>query len=297
MEQQAGAARELRFELNRVYDRWSDIHEPFGGSKQSGISPSRKALAVFLFTGDTGEQYGYKDHFDRSGVFHYTGEGQLGDMTMTKGNLAIARHAQDGRALHVFRALGKGKGQEYVGEFAYVSHTYQPSRDREGHPRQSIVFHLVPVRTVDDNAATPPGVADIDRKPPESLHEARERALAAITPQQGVGGLDALRSIYERSHAVRDYVLMRAAGSCECCKEPAPFARPDGTPYLEVHHTTRLSDGGLDHPAHVAGVCPSCHREVHYGADGWLKNRDLQLRIQAMEDHSGSRARGLAGPA
>ena len=43
-------------------------------------------------------------------------------------------------------------------------------------------------------------------------------------------------------------MLLRSGGECESCKEPASFERVDGSPYLEAHHTTRVSDGGLDHP-------------------------------------------------
>jgi 5-methylcytosine-specific restriction protein A len=95
--------------LDKSDDRWPDINVPFGGSRQSGISPSSRTPAIFLFTGDSGEQYGYRDAFDADGVFSYTGEGQIGDMKVTKGNLSITNHARDGRALHVFESLGKGK--------------------------------------------------------------------------------------------------------------------------------------------------------------------------------------------
>src|SRR5690606_40503209 len=92
-----------RFEVGRVYQRKDDIHIPFGGSRQSGISPSAQVPAVFIFTGDSGEQYGYSDHLDEHGVFHYTGEGQVGDMQLKSGNAAIAYHAKNGKSLHLFR--------------------------------------------------------------------------------------------------------------------------------------------------------------------------------------------------
>ncbi|ALV08614.1 HNH endonuclease [Roseateles depolymerans] len=272
----------LRFELNRVYDRWPEINDPFGGSRQSGIAPSRRAPAVFLFTGESGEQYGYKDHFDENGVFSYTGEGQVGDMKMTNGNLAIARHAQDGRSLHVFKALGKGKGQQYKGEFIYANHTCPIGPDRNGDPRKLIVFHLLPVRTLEEDAVLPVEVA-AGYVQPKSLQEARSRALAALKPREGLGGMHALRAVYERSRAVRDYVLLRAAGVCESCDRPAPFVRADGSPYLEPHHITRLSDGGLDHPSCVAALCPACHREIHYGDQGSAKNAALKQRTEQRE--------------
>jgi hypothetical protein len=88
---------------------------------------------------------------------------------------------------------------------------------------------------------------------------------------------------YVRSKAVRDYVLMRAAGRCESCDQPAPFIRKNGTPYLEPHHTTRVSDGGPDRPRFVGAVCPACHRELHFGIGGEEKNAALQERLRALE--------------
>ena len=58
-----------RFEIGRDYSRRADIHLNYGGGRQSGVSPSAVCPAIFLFTGDTGEQYGYKDGYDDSGVF------------------------------------------------------------------------------------------------------------------------------------------------------------------------------------------------------------------------------------
>uniref|UniRef100_UPI003D06D395 HNH endonuclease n=1 Tax=Alcaligenes faecalis TaxID=511 RepID=UPI003D06D395 len=61
-------------------------------------------------------------------------------------------------------------------------------------------------------------------------------------------------------------VLERASGSCEACKEPAPFKRKsDGTPYLEVHHRIQLAHGGEDTVENAIALCPNCHRKAHFG--------------------------------
>ncbi len=49
------------FEVGRTYDRRSEIHGPYGGQQQGGISTPKNQPLVFLFTGESGEQYGYKD--------------------------------------------------------------------------------------------------------------------------------------------------------------------------------------------------------------------------------------------
>jgi 5-methylcytosine-specific restriction enzyme A len=281
--EESGPLDAPHFVPGMVYDRWPDINTPYGGSRQSGISPSSRTAAIFLFTGDTGEQYGYLDAFDSDGVFSYTGEGQIGDMQLTKGNVAITTHAEKGRALHVFQSLGKGKGQRYIGEFTYVNHTFRRGPDREGSDRRVIVFNLLPVGheleyvAADDasRSQVTPQVLDIA--------QARKRALAAFVATEGEGGKQATRTLYVRTKAVKDYVLLRAGGDCESCREPAPFERPDGTPYLEPHHTTRVSDGGLDHPRFVGAICPTCHREIHHGRDGKRRNAELTEYLAQIE--------------
>src|SRR5262249_2366302 len=88
---------------------------------------------------------------------------------------------------------------------------------------------------------------------------------------------------YARAAEVREYVLERADGVCECCEERAPFQRRSGGPYLEPHHIHRVSDGGPDDPRFVPGLCPNCHRENHFGVEGEGINKDLEQRIALKE--------------
>lgn len=274
-----------QFQIGRVYDRRSEIHGPYGGGARSGISPSNVSDAVFIFTGATGAQYGYTDTetIDENGgtTFSYTGEGQVGDMKFSKGNKAILEHSRNGRALHLFRSLGKGKGQEYVGEFVYADHSIIDGPDRDNNIRKVIVFDLVSVRTAEILESSDAMVANIHV--PKTLAEARILAIEASTAVGIKSGQSAVRNLYVRSRAVKDYVLMRADGICESCLKPAPFFRMNGSPYLEPHHTTRVSEGGADHPRFVGAICPSCHREIHYGKDGESKNFELRALLHKIE--------------
>lgn len=271
----------LQFTLGAVYDRKSEINGPFGGGRQDGISGSTSYPVIFLFTGESGEQYGYADGWD-DGAYLYTGQGQRGAMTLTRGNRAIAEHAVDGRALHMFRLLGKGKGYVYEGEFSCANWFERTQPDVNGELRTAIVFRLVPV-------GIPEGMneveTDYDDKAnlPDSLAAARLVALAACKPDSVDLGQSAPRKIYLRSRKVAHYVLMRARGICESCERPAPFIKRDGTPYLEPHHVNRVSDGGLDHPRYVGAVCPTCHREIHSGIHGILMNERLKQRLEVIE--------------
>ena len=93
---------------NRIYNRRSEIHAIYGGNWQSGISPSSYFPYIFIFSGKSGLKHGYQDGWDNPKVFSYTGEGQIGDMKFTKGNLALRNHLQNGRRVFLFESEKKG---------------------------------------------------------------------------------------------------------------------------------------------------------------------------------------------
>jgi 5-methylcytosine-specific restriction protein A len=73
--------------------------------------------------------------------------------------------------------------------------------------------------------------------------------------------------VYDRDPAVKAWVLATAKGTCESCKQAAPFLTVDNEPFLEVHHVRHLADGGSDTTTNAVAVCPNCHRALHYSAD------------------------------
>ncbi len=249
------------FTPNRTYNRRADLHAPYGGQQQGGISTPKGHPFIFLFSGGSGKAHGYNDGFIDDGAFRYFGEGQRGDMKFQAGNRAIRDHAKVGKSLFLFHILGKGRVQ-FDGEFALAAYEWTTAPGADEVMRQAIVFTLAPVsneQEIEDLEPPDPGL---------SLDDLRQKALAAAeAPKAGTKERVAKPQTYrQRAQAVKQYVLKRADGVCELCSKPAPFARgSDGTPYLEPHHIRRLSDGGLDHPDWVAGVCANCHREAHYG--------------------------------
>lgn len=83
--------------------------------------------------------------------------------------------------------------------------------------------------------------------------------------------IQSISTQFARDPRVVAWVLNEASGKCECCTKDAPFARVDGSPYLEVHHLKRLADGGTDRVSNAIALCPNCHRELHFG----LRRADL----------------------
>jgi 5-methylcytosine-specific restriction enzyme A len=130
------------FQVGQIYNRRTAIHERFGGQRQSGIVTPAKYPAIFLFTG-RGSRHGYDDDWSADGAFRYFGEGQKGDMTLTKGNKAIANHAAEGKDLLLFDMLGAGKVR-YRGPFNCAGCSFEEGKDHVGSARKAIVFQLVP---------------------------------------------------------------------------------------------------------------------------------------------------------
>jgi len=269
------------FEVGRVYSRRKDLHRPFGGQEQGGISTPADHPLMFLFTGESGEAHGYNDSFDEeSGSFMYFGEGQVGDMEMVRGNAAIRDHQSNGKGMHLFAEHGSGT-YRYLGDATYLNHFERTALDREGEPRRAFVFEL----EIDDPGYSSPRLQVSEPKRPAyasmTFEELRELATAQASADVEPKERKAL--VRYRSEAVRQYVLRRAGGVCEGCGRPAPFLNTKGKPYLEPHHLRRLQDGGPDDPQWVIGLCPTCHRRVHYGQDGEKYNEELLVKIRKLE--------------
>lgn len=84
---------------------------------------------------------------------------------------------------------------------------------------------------------------------------------------------------FVRDPNVIAWVLTTAGGVCEACDIPAPFVREDGEPYLEVHHVRPLAEGGPDSADNAVGVCPTCHRRFHHGADKDCYRRETIKKV------------------
>lgn len=110
---------------------------------------------IMLFSGESGGKYGYKDEFQPDGTFWYTGEGTIGDMTMTRGNAAIKNHLENNKKIHLFEYVRKGRVW-YLGEASYLGHHSEERPDVKGNLRQAIVFEL-DVNTSQSNDAGPLG--------------------------------------------------------------------------------------------------------------------------------------------
>jgi hypothetical protein len=126
-------------------------------------------------------------------------------------------------------------------------------------------------------------IGRFDEKVLATANIAELRKAALLKARPNATRKERLTVFRVRSRAIHLYVMYRANGRCEARNAPAPFRKPDGSGYLEPHHTTRLADEGPDHPAKVIGLCPNCHRRAHYGKDAKAFNTALIKKLGTLE--------------
>jgi 5-methylcytosine-specific restriction protein A len=124
----------------QLYKR-SKIHDEFGGNRQGGISPSAKVPYIFIFSGKSGAQYGYRDGWDNKNIFSYTGEGQEGDMRFVKGNLALKDHKENVKRVFLFESQGNSF-VKFVSEMEFYDADYFETPDKNNKLRIGIRFFL-----------------------------------------------------------------------------------------------------------------------------------------------------------
>lgn len=129
----------MPFIPDQVYHRRNDIHAIYGGNWQSGICPSISYPYIFIFSGKSGHQHGYQDGWDNPNVFSYTGEGQSGDMTFSRGNLALRDHKENGKRVFLFESHSKGY-VKFVSEVELIEEDYFLTHDTAGNNRMGIKF-------------------------------------------------------------------------------------------------------------------------------------------------------------
>lgn len=127
--------------------------------------------------------------------------------------------------------------------------------------------------------------SEVARSLAATSEERRKRLqLAPKKPRQ----VSVVSKAFVRNPDVIAEALCRAAGVCEICQRPAPFLRPDGSPYLEVHHVKPLAQGGDDTLGNAVAVCPNCHREAHFGRLAKTHTYAELLAAAAAQPHSES---------
>lgn len=118
---------------------------------------------------------------------------------------------------------------------------------------------------------------DRPAEPPQAHMFADQHDLGSDRPERRSTSGSALN----RDPLVRMAVLERAQGHCELCDEPG-FTLPDGRLFLETHHVHPLAEGGADRVTNVLALCPTHHREAHYGARRHELRSEFKVLLQIL---------------
>ena len=123
----------------------SALHDVIGGQRQSGISPSSSTEMICIFSMPPSASNPYTDGWFDDGYFHYTGEGQVGDQVMKRGNKALRDHIADGKTVHLFEGHAKGAPVTYVGDLELVDYKTVPGVGSDGEERSQFRYRFAPV--------------------------------------------------------------------------------------------------------------------------------------------------------
>ena len=119
------------------------LHADFGGNPRAGICPTRSGAVLVFSDPASGAPFGYDSHdYLQDGIYHYTGEGRVGDQQLIRGNRALLERSP----LLLFSRVDK-KTWRYVGEVALGVPAYlqADAPDQNGNLRKVFVFRFMPI--------------------------------------------------------------------------------------------------------------------------------------------------------
>lgn len=129
------------FELGKKYKR-DDLISAFGGSFMRGINICKKTNTIVITSIHTGNRI-YDDKLFEGDIMLYTGEGQVGDQTLTVGNKAIYEAKSKNIPIYLFVRF-KEQEYTYFGEVEVVDEIrYVKEKDTKGDMRNVIKFPMM----------------------------------------------------------------------------------------------------------------------------------------------------------
>src|SRR5690606_30276370 len=174
----------------------NEIIRTFGVATLSGIrfrgNASDPQLVVFITgaaLGNTDEHqasHHYRDRWEE-GILYYTGEGLIGDQTMTRGNLALSSSMERGNPVYGFQKQAVDK-YRYLGRFRVEEVHEEQQPDQNGNLRTVYVFALRP-QTPEEKVELLRYLGSIDEEGPLEDGEA-PRAAHAATGKTGTRAFD-----------------------------------------------------------------------------------------------------------
>lgn len=106
-----------------------------------GINPKEDSVVLISTVGGNSDHFTYHDKWNMEGHYEYSGEGSVGDQTLTKGNKAIVDAAETGKPIYLYVKFGP---QEYYpqGIMKLIEYKIIQAPDKNGDMRKEYVFIL-----------------------------------------------------------------------------------------------------------------------------------------------------------
>ena len=128
------------FEIDRIYKR-QDLMDAFKGAFQGGINICKRTNTIVITSLHTDKSIYDDDIGDE--LIYYTGEGQIGDQKLQRGNKAIFEASKMGRDIHLFIRY-KATEYTYLGKVELVGPPkYVDEKDVNGNMRKVIKFPML----------------------------------------------------------------------------------------------------------------------------------------------------------
>lgn len=193
-------------------------------------------ISIITSTSDvsSNEKNPYADRFEEGYLF-YTGEGQKGPQTLTRGNLRLYKAEISKQPIHVFL---KEKVNQYVfiGLFEVINHQTESQPDADKNIRDAFIFKLRPILL---GGARDPQSDPLltERKTNEQL--VQELLSLQETLKNGKISKQNLVTRYKRSKKLVDNLKEVYNYECQLCNPSNPLPTipmKNNRNYLEVHH-------------------------------------------------------------
>lgn len=106
-----------------------------------GINSKDDGVVLISTVGGNSDHFTYHDKWNHEGHYEYSGEGSIGDQTLTKGNKAIIDAAENGKPIYLYVKFGP---QEYYpqGIMKLLEYKTIQAPDKNGDMRKEYVFIL-----------------------------------------------------------------------------------------------------------------------------------------------------------
>lgn len=214
----------------------------------------------------------YQDYYNKTtGLYHYTGEGQIGDQKLTNSNLTLAKAGDAKRKIHFFRQHNVGLEHEYIGEVEVIERGTAKQKDQKGNEREVIVFYLKPfskIITSEEEAVSREAESRIgtDKKSKRNVSEIEadldeiNKKIIKKGPKKGIISKNAEQNKREIEIII---LLKELYEKCMVCKVPH-FKKENNVGYSEVHHLIPWSISYDDSRENLVVLCPTCHKKFDH---------------------------------